>query len=426
MPRHSYDSAEKFLLSREFFGMKLGLENITEFLESIGSPQNNYKTIHIAGTNGKGSTAVMLASILQKQGYKTGLFTSPHLISLRERVSINGRKIPKASVISYVDRYRKILSKRKLSFFEVITAMALYYFDRINVDVAVIETGLGGRLDASNVLQPEITITTDISKDHMEILGSSLSKIAYEKAGIIKPGVPHLIGMLPESARNVMVKRCKTKKAPMHILKKNEFKTYVTENKLDFISNGYSIKNIQPQMYGSHQLRNSALVIKAASILNENGLKITKKAIRDGLAEAVWPGRFQVIERKTKPSLVFDVCHNTGGVTAFVESFKNRFPGKKVHLITGVVKRKEHQKMFDLLGQLTESFYLVPLATHRSSDIDELIGSINWRGNTVIRHKSLHTAYKKVLRLCEKGDIIIVIGSHFLVGEFFNKKLAYE
>ena len=426
MPQHSYSSAERFLLSREFFGMKLGLENITEFLESIGSPQNNYKTIHIAGTNGKGSTAAMLASILRCQGYKTGLFTSPHLVSLRERVAVNGRKIPRASVCSFVDRYRKILSKRQLSFFEVITAMALYYFDRVKVDVAVIETGLGGRLDASNVLRPVITITTDISKDHMEILGSSLSKIAFEKAGIIKPGVPHLIGMLPESARNVIVKRCKIKNAPLHILNNNEFKTYVTENRLDFNSNGFLLKNLKPQMYGSHQLRNSALVVKAAAILNENGLKISKKAVRDGLANAFWPGRFQVIERKTKPTLVFDVCHNAGGVAVFVESFKNRFPEKRGHLITGVVKRKEHQKMFDLWGELTDCFHLVPLATHRSTDLDELIGRINWRGHEVIRHKSLRAAYIKVLENSLVDDIIIVVGSHYLVGEFFNKKIAYE
>lgn len=426
MLRHSYPSAERFLLSREFFGMKLGLENITGFLESIGSPQNNYKTIHIAGTNGKGSTAAMLASILTSQGYKTGLFTSPHLVSLRERVSVNGKKISEASVCSFVNQFRPILSRRKLSFFEVITALAFYYFDRVKVDVAVIETGLGGRLDASNVLKPEITITTDISKDHMEILGSSLSKIAYEKGGIIKTGVPHLIGMLPESARNVIIQRCKIKKAPLHILKKSDFNTNVVENKLDFISNGFMLKNLKPQMYGSHQLRNSALVVKAAFLLNENGLKVSKKSIYDGLANAFWPGRFQVIERKSKPTLVFDVCHNAGGVAVFVESFKNRFPGKRVHLITGVVKRKEHQKMFDLWGELTNSFHLVPLATHRSTDLDELIGSIDWRSHEVIRHKSLRAAYKKVLKNSENDDIIIIVGSHYLVGEFFNKKIAYE
>ncbi len=426
MPRHSYLSAERYILSREFFGMKLGLENITEFLESIHSPQNNYKTIHIAGTNGKGSTAVMLASILESQGYKTGLFTSPHLVSLRERITVNGRKIPKTSICKFVNQHRKILSKRKLSFFEVITAMALYYFDRANIDVAVIETGLGGRLDASNVLKPEITITTNISKDHMEILGSSLSKIANEKAGIIKTGVPHVIGMLPDSAKNVMIKRCKTKNAPLHILKKSEFKTYISTNKLDFISNGYSVKNLKPQMYGLHQLRNSALVVKAASVLNDNGLKINKKAVREGLAKASWPGRFQVIERKTKPTLVFDVCHNTGGVTAFVDSIKNRFPNKKAHIITGVVKRKEHQKMFDLFGQLTDCFHLVPLATHRTTDLDELCENINWHNRTIIKHKSLRTAYKKVLKSSDSDDIIIIVGSHYLVGEFIDKKLAYE
>ncbi|RKX29208.1 MAG: hypothetical protein DRP47_02310 [Candidatus Zixiibacteriota bacterium] len=421
MLKHTYVSAERFILSREFFGMKLGLENITRFLETIGSPQNNYHTIHLAGTNGKGSTAAMLAGILRAQGYKAGLFTSPHLVSLRERIRVNGRCVPKPSVTAFVNRFRPELSRRKLSFFEVITAMGLYFFDRAGVDIAVVETGLGGRLDATNVLKPVVTITTDISRDHVEILGSGLRKIAREKAGIIKPGVPHITGILPEPAMAVISDRCHHFGSPCHQLHPGEFVVDLSRNTLDFSSNGWSISRLRPALYGGHQLRNAALAIKVASFLPRAGLKVSRSAVRRGLAQADWPGRFQVIKRRGKPSVVFDVCHNVGGVTAFVDAFKNRFPDCRAHLITGFVKRKEHQKMFDLLGTIADRFHLVPLATRRSVDLGEMCNNIDWRGVPITRYGSLRTAYRRVLKSCQDDDIIAVVGSHFLVGEFFDK-----
>lgn len=421
MRKHTYVSAERFILSREFFGMKLGLDNITEFLDSIGSPQDNYATIHLAGTNGKGSTAAMLAAMLQAQGYKTGLFTSPHLVSLRERIRVGGRNISQPSVTAFVDRFRAELSSRRLSFFEVVTAMGLYYFDRAGVDVAVIETGLGGRLDATNVLRPKVTLTTDISRDHMEILGPDLRRIAREKAGIIKPGVPHVTGPLPRSAENVIRNRCRQLGAPWYRLESDEFEIDQDRNRLDFNSNGWSVTGVHPSLYGPHQLRNAALAIKTAAVLSRSGFKVSKKAIRAGLASVNWPGRFQVVKRRGRPTLILDVGHNAGGVRAFVESFQTRFPGQKAQIITGFVKRKEHQKMFDLLGRIAAQFHLVPLATRRSVDLENLCDSLNWRGVSPARYRSLKAAYKRVLKDSRETDIIAVVGSHFLVGEFFEK-----
>lgn len=421
MRKHTYVSAERFILSREFFGMKLGLDNITAFLDLIGNPQNNYATIHLAGTNGKGSTAAMLASILRTQGYKTGLFTSPHLVSLRERVQVNGRLIRKQSVVAFVNRFRTELSRRKLSFFEVITAMGLYYFDRAGVDVAVIETGLGGRLDATNVLYPELTLTTDISRDHVEILGRELRQIAREKAGIIKPGVPHVAGILSRTAAAVIRERCRQLDAPYHQLTPTDFSTDLTRNRLDFTSNGWSVAGVRPGLYGRHQLRNAALAVKAAGVVSGTGLKISKVAVKTGLARAEWAGRFQVVNRRGRSPMIFDVCHNVGGVTAFVEAFRIRFPGRRAHIITGFVKRKEHQKMFDLLGTVASRFHLVPLATRRSVELDELCDNLNWRGVPMIRYRSLRTAYRRVLKNSQDDDIIAIVGSHFLIGEFFEK-----
>ncbi len=421
MPKHSYAAAEHFILSREFFGMKLGLESITEFLNSIGSPQTKYKTIHISGTNGKGSVAAMLEAILRAAGYKTGLFTSPHLVDLRERIRVNGRKVPKPSVMSFIDRYRAELVKRKSSFFEVVTALALYYFERAHVDVAVVEVGLGGRLDATNVLFPLLTITTDISRDHVEVLGDSLRKIAREKAGIIKPSVPHLIGPLPAEAEQVIRQKCRQQGASFQRLRPREFRTHRPTMELDFKSNGLAFEKLSPHLYGPHQLRNAALALKAVSILNKDGLSIPRKAISEGLVQTRWPGRFQVVERQGKPTLVFDVCHNTGGIAAFVDAFQTRFPNKKACVIAGFVKRKEHQAMLDSLASIAKLFAVVPLKTKRSTDLTELFANINWHSIPAQRYSSLSSAYRRLLKTCQADDTIIVIGSHFLVGEFFEK-----
>ncbi|MFQ6008195.1 MAG: bifunctional folylpolyglutamate synthase/dihydrofolate synthase [Candidatus Zixiibacteriota bacterium] len=421
MLKHSYAAAERFILSREFFGMKLGLRNITSFLESIGSPQTKYRTIHIAGTNGKGSVAAMLDSILRAEGYKTGLYTSPHLIDFRERIKVNGRKIPKLSVAVFINRFRQELVKRKLSFFEVVTALALYHFFRTRVDVAVLETGLGGRLDATNVLSPLLTITTDISRDHMEILGSSLRRIAKEKAGIVKRGVPHVIGFIPREAEQVFYDRCSRQRAPLYRIDRSEFKMYPPLMRLDFQSNGLSVKNFTPSLYGVHQLKNTAVVLKAVSVLNQDGLSISKLAVRQGLVNVHWPGRFQVAHRKGKPTIIFDVGHNAAGIAAFVESFQIRFPGKKAYIITGFVKRKEHQAIFDCLAVIAKSYAVVPLKTKRSTDLKELFATINWRGIPSQRFGSLESAYRRLMKTCCADDIIIIIGSHFLVGEFFEK-----
>lgn len=421
MPRHTYAAAERFILSREFFGMKLGLANITAFLESIGSPQNNYRTIHIAGTNGKGSTAAMLEAIYRAQGYKTGLFTSPHLVSLRERVRVSGRMIPKRSVAAFVDRHRKTLSERKLSFFEVVTAMALEFFARAEVEIAIIETGLGGRLDATNVLNPVLTITTDISRDHLEILGSTIRKIAREKAGILKRSVPHVVGLLPEAAEQVIRRHCLRTGARFYKLSQRDFRFYPERLSLDFKYDGTVLNEVRPSLVGPQQLKNTALVLKAVSILNERGLQVSKRAIVEGISHTDWPGRFQVVQRRGKPIHVFDVCHNAAGVEAFAQTFRIRFPGKRAKIITGFVKRKEHQKMFNSLSKVAESYALVPLKTGRSTNLDELVRSIDWKDIPFKKHGSLKAAYSNTLRHSERGDVVAIIGSHYLVGEFFDK-----
>ena len=356
MSKLSYKSAERFLLSREFFGMKLGLENILEFLQSIKNPQNKYLTIHISGTNGKGSTAAMLAAVLQAQGYKTGLFTSPHLVDFKERIKINGAKIRRASLVSFVKRHKKELIKRKLSFFETFTALALEYFKKCKVEIAIIETGLGGRLDATNVLNPVLTITTEIALDHVDILGKTIRKISKEKAGIIKPGQPHLTGELHKEAVEVMDNRCALLNAPIYKLQRKDYSISKDGRSISFNDGNLQFSNISPSLEGVHQLRNSALVMKAVSVLRQNGIYLTKKAIRQGLASTVWPARFQVITHKNSPAVIFDVAHNSSGVRVFVDSFNLRFPGKTTRVIAGFVKDKNHKEILKILSEISSEF----------------------------------------------------------------------
>jgi dihydrofolate synthase/folylpolyglutamate synthase len=299
--------------------------------------------------------------------------------------------------------------------------MALDYFSRCNVDIAIIETGLGGRLDASNVLNPLLTITTDISYDHVEILGQSITKIANEKAGIIKPNTPHLIGLLPNQAVKVFERKCKSIKSPFIKLSKRDYKFDPYKMTCDFNSNGLNIKNLKPSLFGVHQLKNSVLTMKTLSVLCQLGYKVSNRAISKGLNSTVWPGRFQVIKYKRKPDHIFDVSHNTAGIKAFVDSFQLLYPNKKAYIITGFVKRKEHQKIFNYLSKIANSYSLVPLSTRRSTNIKELIDQIEFKTVPYEKFSSLEKAYSKLLKMSQSDDIIIIIGSHYLVGEFFGK-----
>jgi dihydrofolate synthase/folylpolyglutamate synthase len=287
------------------------------------------------------------------------------------------------------------------------------------VDIAVIETGLGGRLDATNVLTPLLTITTDIDRDHVEILGDSLEAIAAEKAGIIKPRVPHLVGLLPPEAGRVIRSVCRRRQSPMTRLYRKDFAARA-DNGFDFKAAEMPLDGLKPALPGAHQIRNAALALKALAVLRRSGVKVSRSAARKGLTRVEWPGRFQVLRRESGPTLVLDVCHNLGGVRAFVDAFAAQFNGRRGHLIVGFVKRKPHQAMFDALAEVAADYSVVPLATRRSTDLDELQERLNWQGVPWRRFGSLRAAYNKLLKSCDQDDIIGVVGSHFLVGEFLK------
>lgn len=281
--------------------------------------------------------------------------------------------------------------------------------------------GLGGRLDATNVLHPVLTICTDISFDHVEILGRTIAKIAGEKAGIIKPDVPHLIGPLPAAAVKVMRIMCQKRHAPL--VKPRDVKCALDSDRfrIDFRSRNLTLHQLRPSLLGLHQLRNASVALQAFSVLKENGIRISKRAVIQGIEKTRWDGRFQIIRRPGRATTVLDVCHNAAGAAAFADTFRKVFPNQKAFVVFGVVKRKDHQAMFDAFAPLTREYSLIPLKTKRSMPPKELVSTIDFHAVALHRGGSLDSAWDRLLRRTNPDDIIVVAGSHYLVGEFLQK-----
>jgi dihydrofolate synthase/folylpolyglutamate synthase len=419
--KDDYQSAMKFIYDREHFGIKLGLKNISYFLEHIGRPQDRFRSIHIAGTNGKGSTASFIATIMRKAGYKTGLFTSPHLVDFRERITVNGVQIGKKFIGDFIRRYRRIIDSDMITFFEVCTALAFSYFAAQKVDLAVVETGLGGRLDATSTLKPILSIITDISYDHTNILGNTLRKIAYEKAGIIKRNTPVLVGPMKPEPRNEIKRISASRKAPYEYLRPKVFSTN-GNFQFDFNDDEFSASYLKVSLPGRHQIRNASVAIKAVSILRRYGFKVQKGNIRDGLKHTEWPGRFQILKSQKKASIVLDVGHNESGVKAMVDCFKEIFPERKADLIIGFVRFKNLYKTIRHLIPITRSVEITRLDTHRSTDPEDIAELFPRNRFPVSVSDSLKESASRIIKSAQKDDIIIVCGSHFAVGEFLENR----
>ncbi|MCH9032696.1 MAG: bifunctional folylpolyglutamate synthase/dihydrofolate synthase, partial [candidate division Zixibacteria bacterium] len=352
-----YRSAERSILSREFFGMKLGLENIRLFLDDLGNPQRDFPSVHVAGTNGKGSSVSILSSILRQAGYRVGVFTSPHLVDFRERIVVDGRMVDREFVIRFVHDWRKVLSARKITFFEQITALAFKYFSARKIDIAIVETGLGGRLDATNVLDPLVSVITNISIDHAHILGDSLKLIAREKGGIIKPGRPVAIAKMPLVAQRVLEKVAERRKSPII--------APLPERKTKRFTNNLALK-------GEHQRENLKVVLSALANLGRHGFGASESAIQIGVEKVRWRGRFQRIKAPGGATIILDVAHNESGVDSLVSTFQNEYPNKRAHVIVGLVNNKPHKEILAMLSGIAHAIYLTSLPTRRTSAPDDI------------------------------------------------------
>ncbi len=417
-----YKKALKFIYDREHFGMKLGIENISNFLAHIGNPHHRLKAVHIAGTNGKGSTAAYIDSIVRKAGYKVGIFTSPHLADFRERIRIDGNKIGRKFITDFIERYEKIIDRDKITFFEVCTALAFSYFAKRKVDLAVVEVGLGGRLDATNTLSPLFSIITDISYDHTNILGNTLTKIAWEKAGIVKRKTPVIIGsMLPEPRREI-IRVCNYRRAPYYYVRPSTVQRNNGNSHFDYGANSHRLTGLKTSLPGKHQLKNAATAIRAAELLRDFGYGITARDIRLGLKDTVWAGRFEILREKGLPTIILDVGHNRAGVKAMSECFREMFPGRRAKIIAGFVRFKNLFETVKYLFPIAEEVELTWLDTYRSTDPNDIAPLFPKNRFPVTVSNSLTASARRIIKESKRDDIIIIGGSHYAVGEFMANR----
>lgn len=417
---------------------KEDLHNTIALCKAIDNPQTKFKSIHIAGTNGKGSTSHMLAAILQQAGYKTGLYTSPHLKDFRERIKINGEMISKDFVVDFVERIKTVSEEIEPSFFELTVAMAFDYFEKEKVDIAVIETGLGGRLDSTNIITPILSIITNIGYDHMDLLGNTLEKIAVEKAGIIKPGVPVVIGEYLPETKKIFVDKALECKAPIFFAQDgyaiSNIKYTAELLSCDVTGTGQNItEHFELDLNGLYQAKNLCTVLCAEGILMHYGCDITNEAEKLALKNVKkltgLSGRWDVIS--TNPTIILDVAHNEDGIKQLLHQLSVvnnplpvndngssvvRRPSSVVHFVIGMVKDKDISKVLSLLPK-DATYYFSNAHIDRAmphKDLQEKAKAFELHGESF---DDVNEAIKAAKLNASAGDIVIVCGSVFLVAE---------
>ncbi len=429
-PMNSYDKTCSWLFSQLPMYQRQGktaykanLENTEKLDEYFNHPHRNFQSVHVAGTNGKGSVSHILAAILQKAGYRVGLYSSPHLLDFRERIKINGKMIPKKEVVQWVSQHETILEEIKPSFFEMTAAMAFDYFSRSEVEIAVIEVGMGGRLDSTNILTPILSIITNISSDHVEFLGNTLEQIAGEKAGIIKDRIPVLIGEERKETFHVFESQAKKKNSPFYSAQRFFQVPYsvLADDGDQYFSVLQSRRVVYPglkcDLAGIIQRKNLPVVLEAIEILRKNRFSITESAVYDGIANTKeisgLHGRWEIMGKG--PMLVLDTAHNQAGIKEIIKQLKEvRY--KNLHMIFGVVNDKEIDHMLRLLpgeGQ----YYFTRAQIPRALDHKILAAKGAFYGLQGSIFETVPEALAAARESAESNDLILVCGSTFIVAD---------
>lgn len=400
---------------------KKDLTNIKLLCEHLGNPFEKYPCIHIAGTNGKGSTAHLMSAILQAHGYKVGLYTSPHYRDFRERIKIGGKYISRKYVVDFIENNKTVLEKIQPSFFEITVALAFDFFAKEKVDIAVIETGLGGRLDSTNIITPIVSVITNISFDHQQFLGNTLKKIAGEKAGIIKKNIPVVIGETQEETVSVFEKKAKTKKAQItfadqnyQVVKKSE---NLTHTKFDILKNGKPLfTNQKINLHGSYQAKNIATALQAIDTLPEN-YSIEKTAISSAFLELKaltnFKGRWQVLQKN--PIVLCDSAHNDAGLSLAMSQL-NSLKVKKLHFVIGMVNDKSIEKMLSFFPK-DAHFYFCKPDIPRGLEVEIIAQKAAALGLNGRAYSSVKNALRAAKKKAGKNDLVYVGGSTFVVAE---------
>ena len=440
----NYQDAWTFLDNLQFFKIKLGLDTMSMFLKELGSPEKDLKFVHVAGTNGKGSVAVTLLTLLTKAGHKVGLYTSPHLSSVRERFRINNDFISETEFAEEATSIHDILDGRQITYFEFTTALAMLWFARQKVDLVILEVGLGGRLDATNVITPLVSVITNVSMDHEAYLGNTLAEVAGEKAGIIKQGIPVVSGLgIGETedeqvVLGVVEDKCREKHAPLYLHARDFFVEPADEDTWDYWAMKRkgccqlreNINGLSSNLKGSYQMVNAGVALANLELLGQHGVTVDDAAIREGLQEVDWPGRLEhfCLNREDKSRVkngtsnsicyLLDGAHNPAGVESLSEALENDFDYDRLILVWGAMEDKDLSKTLPVIGPQADILILTMVESERSAEPDQLLALLpSDIQDQTICESSLAAALAKAVELAGESDLICIAGSLYLIGE---------
>jgi dihydrofolate synthase/folylpolyglutamate synthase len=433
----NYDEALEWLFNVRRFGPERTLEPTRHILELIGNPQESYGTIHVGGTNGKGSTSAMIASILQAAGYKVGLYTSPHLEDFRERIKVDGEMIPVEDVTRLLNEieilFNRMLSypeRMPLRFFDIVTAVCFKYFQEQDVDYGVIEVGLGGRLDATNILSPLVSVITNIGFEHVNILGPTLEDIAYEKGGIIKPNSVLVTAEERDNVFNVFKEKADsigTKVIRVTKTTNSEKKSVSSDGQVfNLVTENSRYDSLVVPLFGAHQITNAATAVSAVEELQKKGIPILVEAVRKGLRDVYWPARLEIVNRK--PLVVLDCAKDAEATEAVRKTIQSDFTYDRMIAVVSMSSDKNIEGMIENIAQVADHFIITKHSvTARAAEPDVLINEIQKSGKTFQVRIESDSAFETALNQAGNEDMVLVIGSVYLAGDaraYFADRLA--
>ncbi|MCD4675908.1 MAG: bifunctional folylpolyglutamate synthase/dihydrofolate synthase [Desulfobacula sp.] len=427
-PRDAYEKCLEKIYKLGRFGIKLELDTIINILKFLNNPQKNYRMVHVAGTNGKGSTATYIASILQKAGFKTGIYTSPHLVKFNERIAINGEQISNNQAVAAYEAVNAAdIGERKATFFEIATAMGFYHFSKENVDWAVIETGMGGRFDATNIIKPQVSVITNLSIEHTDYLGNTIKDLAKEKGGIIKQNIPVVTGVSQPSGLKTIKQLAKEKSSDLFIYKK-DFSTRKNPGQNTYTYNGLFKKfnHLTKPLPGDHQKENLSLALAACELIfkklkkTDQRYNLNKTLIRQGLALTRWPGRLEHVMET--PLVILDGAHNLQAARVLGKHLSSTLKNKKLTLVLGILDDKPYEKMLESLVPCAQNIIITKAKIDRSLEPSVLKKAAQRFTNcpiTII--EDVKEAVTHAINTSNDEDAVCIAGSLYVAGEAKEK-----
>lgn len=420
-----YQEAMKYITEVGNFGSNYGLERTYKLLELLDNPQDKLKIIHVAGTNGKGSTTAMITSMLKGCGYKVGMYTSPFLEEFEERIQINGENIPKEKLAQLITKIKYAVDKvieegyNHPTEFEIITVLMFLYFATEEVDFAVVEVGLGGRLDSTNVITPILSVITSISFDHTNLLGNTLEEIAAEKAGIIKSCIPTVIYPQEEMAERVISSKCQELDSKLYKINKEDAKL-INIIKEDKIYQQVKVKlddeyDVKLPLLGEHQILNLAVALKALEVIKDKAPKLNMESIVKSIATVRWNGRLEIMSNS--PYVVIDGAHNIQGITQLDKNIKKYFEYKDMYLILGILADKDVEDMVKVITPKAKKVFTVTPNSMRAETAEELLEEVKKYNESCEAYNDYKNAFEDALKLCKKDDLLLISGSLYMIGE---------